>query len=147
MSAVTYKFGRGAQLYHGTAGQTAATIIEDVKDVTVTTTTTAIDISTRSSGPVKVYGAGMTELEVSWNMLCRTSGEAYTALRTAYTTGAPLSLKALNGTAGEGLDGDFILTEFTEEQALDDSVNVSCKAQPTFIDDTRPVTWISASGN
>jgi predicted secreted protein len=142
--AVVYKFGKDAILTYGTAGTAGATAAQDVKDLTLTATNTEIDITTRDSDGFKEYAAGLTDLELSWGQLVRATGAFYLALRAAFTGKTGIALKALNGTGGEGIDADWIITDMTEEQNLDDTVNISVKAKPTSIAGRHP-TWVAAS--
>lgn len=142
--AVVYKFGTDAKLTYGTAGTAGATAAQDVKDLTLTSTNTEIDITTRDSAGFKEYAAGLTDLELSWGQLVRATGAFYLALREAFTGKTGIALKALNGTGGEGIDADWIITDMTEEQNLDDTVNITVKAKPTSIAGRHP-TWVDAT--
>jgi len=68
-------------------------------------------------------------------------GDAFlAALKTAFTTDARIALYPTDVAAGDGLDGDFYITEFTRAEPNEEFIGYTCKAEPT--DEERDPQWV-----
>ena len=64
------------------------------------------------------------------------------ALKTAFQTGTAISLKILNGSDGDGVKSDFIISDYQESQPVNGAVDLNFTAYPTITNDSFPPTWI-----
>lgn len=129
--ADTIQLGLNCKLYHGVAGATATTELTNVKDVTANVTCGEADATTRAANGWRVYVSTLFEGELTFEMNKLPSDTGYKAIRTAFIGKTPIALAALDST-GDGLDADFVITEFSENQGLEEAVTVSVTAKPTF---------------
>lgn len=126
------RLGMNGKFFRGTAGGTPATEVLNCKDLTANLTRSLADITTRGSGGWRQQAAALKELELEWKMLVDPSDADYTAFSAAFHSGEALALGVTPGTGG-GLVGDFIISEFNEEEPLEDATSVTVKAVPTKI--------------
>lgn len=142
--------GLSAKLYRGTAGQKAATLVTNVKDVTLNLESGEADVTTRATQGWKASAATLKEASLEFTILYDTSDADFTAFQTAYFSNTPIALFISDGattgtgtstTSSEhGLDADFSITGFTLEQPLEEAVSVKITAKPTA--STRAPTWV-----
>jgi predicted secreted protein len=143
----TYLLGRDAKLYVGAPGSTPTTEIKDVKDLTVTLNQAEIDVTTRKAKGWKVFAGGLREVEVSFGLLVPKASAEGKLFLNAYKgaengTAAYLAMKIID-TDEDGIfsfDADWLITECSEDQNLEDAIKFSVKAKPTIYDDTRVPT-------
>jgi hypothetical protein len=131
------RIGFEGDLFGGTAGSTATTAIDIVRDVNYKIESTEGDVSDRSD--ITDY-ARTTGVKVSLEFeLNNEEGNAViSALRTAATTGATYALKTADKTSGWGIDADFNIS-LDESQPLRDAQRIKVTASPN--NDARTVTW------
>ena len=138
MATVTFSLGKNAKLYVGAGGAVSPTTeVKRVTNVKINRTRDEIDISNRESPDVKVYLAGQADWELTFDILCDDGASGpYKTMNDAFHDGNPLNLKAVDKTGGNGIEGSFIITEFSEDQPMDGVIKSSVKAKPTIVDDT-----------
>ena len=143
-NAVTYRLGRNCKLYEGTAGAEAATEVTHAADVTFNATRDKIEITDRLLAATgwKGYANGLIDGTLTIQARKVKNDAAVGALRNAFKTGGPISLKILNGTDGDGVKGDFIVSDFNESQPINGAVDINFTAYPTITDDSFPPTYI-----
>lgn len=130
--------GLDAKLLRGTAGETAATEVTNVKDLTLNLESGDADVTTRATKGWKASVATLKEASLEFNMLYDTEDADFTAFLTAYFSNTPLALFVTDGN-GSGLDADWSITGFSMEQNLEEEVTVSVTAKPTA--STRAPAW------
>ena len=136
--------GLDAVLYRGTAGARAATVVTNVKDLTINLESGEADVTTRATEGWKASIATLKEGSLEFGILYDTADADFQAFQSAYFSNTPLALFVSDG-AGTGLDADFSITGFNIAQNLEEAMTVSVKAKPTA--STRAPTWVTGSGS
>ncbi|PVY38598.1 phage tail tube protein [Victivallis vadensis] len=131
--------GLDAILMRGTAGQTAATEVKNVKDLTLSMESGEADVTTRATSGWKASIATLKEASLEFGILYDTEDADFTAFRDAYFGNTPLALFVTDGN-GSGLDADWSITGFSVEQPLEEALTVSVTAKPTA--STRAPAWV-----
>ena len=131
--------GLDAILMRGAAGQTAATEVKNVKDLTLTMESGEADVTTRATSGWKASIATLKEASLEFGILYDTEDADFTAFRDAYFSNTALALFVTDGN-GSGLDADWSMTGFSVEQPLEEAVTVSVTAKPTA--STRAPAWV-----
>ena len=133
--------GLNCVLYRGTAGQTATTEMTNVKDVELNLTTGEADITTRAANGWRAYAATLKEASLTFQMNYEADDTDLTAIQTAFMNNSAISF-LVGDDKGNGLDADFVITEFNIPQPLEEAVTVSVTARPTL--STRAPSWKTA---
>ena len=143
-NAVTYRLGRNCKLYEGTAGAEATTEVTHAADVATNGTRERINITDRQLAALGFngYASGLADLTITIQARRVANDAAVGAIRTAFKSASPISLKVLNGATGEGVKGDFVISDYNESQPINGAVDISITAYPTITDDSFPPTWI-----
>ena len=124
-----FVLGMNAKLYYGAAGATAATEMGNVKDVTLTLEAGEADITTRANQGWRATAPTLRECSVEFEMVWNPSDAGFTAIKTAFLAAGTVALKVLDQAGGQGPDGDFAITSFTRNEALEEAVTVSVTAK------------------
>lgn len=134
--------GLDCKLYRGTAGASATTRMNNVKDVTVNMESGDADITTRAANGWKQSVATLKDASIEFEMLVDSNDADYIAIRDAYFQNKPLAIFCSDG-QGSGLDCDVVVTTFSEEQPLEEAVSVKVTLKPTNIGGSsgRAPTW------
>ena len=133
--------GLNCVLYRGTAGQTATTEMTNVKDVELNLTTGEADITTRAANGWRAYASTLKEASLTFQMNYDSDDTDLTAIQTAFMNNSAISF-LVGDDKGNGLDADFVITEFNIPQPLEEAVTVSVTAKPTL--STRAPSWKTA---
>lgn len=144
----TIKLGRDCKLYIGTAGTQAATLVGNVRDVTLNMTRAPVDASARESNDWEEVVVGMKATSVSFQMRTKVTADTnMTTLETAYIDGTPVAALVLDGLktapGARGLDADVVVTAFNRGQPLNGWVTADITIQPT--PSTRAPAWFIAT--
>ena len=133
--------GLNCVLYRGDAGQTASTEMTNVKDVELNLTTGEADITTRAANGWRAYAATLKEASLTFQMNYESDDVDLKAIQTAFMNNSAIAF-LVGDDKGNGLDADFVITEFNIPQPLEEAVTVSVTAKPTLA--TRAPTWKTA---
>ena len=133
--------GLNCVLYRGEAGQTASTEMTNVKDVEMNLTTGEADITTRAANGWRAYAATLKEASLTFQMNYESDDSDFKAIQTAFMNNSAIAF-LVGDDKGNGLDADFVITEFNIPQPLEEAVTVSVTAKPTLA--TRAPTWKTA---
>lgn len=133
--------GLNCVLYRGEAGQTASTEMTNVKDVELNLTTGEADITTRAANGWRAYVATLKEASLTFQMNYEADDADLKAIQTAFMNNSAISF-LVGDDKGNGLDADFVITEFNIPQPLEEAVTVSVTAKPTL--STRAPSWKTA---
>ena len=133
--------GLNCVLYRGEAGQTASTEMTNVKDVEMNLTTGEADITTRAANGWRAYVATLKEASLTFQMNYESDDSDFKAIQTAFMNNSAIAF-LVGDDKGNGLDADFVITEFNIPQPLEEAVTVSVTAKPTLA--TRSPTWKTA---
>lgn len=132
-----------------TAPAASSSELANIKDVTVTLNRTAVDATTRAAGAFKTYMPGQIDSEISFKMLAdgdSKSNSLCTTIRNAWLNGTALAMKISLGD-GYYFMADFIVTDMSNGQALEDVVAYDIKVKPTLKSDTFKPTFGQESGD
>ena len=127
--ATEFALGMNAKLYYGAAGASAATEMGNVKDVTLTLEAGEADVTTRANQGWRATAPTLRECSVEFEMVWNPSDAGFTAIKTAFLTAGMVALKILDQAGGQGPDGDFSITAFSRNEALEEAVTVSVTAK------------------
>ena len=116
--------GLDVKLLRGTAGATAVTKVNNIKDLTL-----------KEAG--LEFGSLYDTLE--FRIMYDTEDADFTAFQTAYFSNTPMALFVTDGN-GQGLDADWSIIGFSLEQPLEGAMSVSVIAKPNA--STRAPSWM-----
>lgn len=133
-----YRLGYQAKLFYGAAGETAATALNTVQNVTLSLEVGEADITTRACNSWKCFASTLKEASINFGLLWDTEDAGFAAIKTAYFSGTPISLFISDG-AGSGLDADFVITSFSRDEQLTEALTVSVTCKPTIV--SRAPAW------
>jgi hypothetical protein len=112
------KLGLDGKFYYGTAGSSAATLLNKVVDVTLNFDRTVVKMPSRDSTWQNNRPA-LKDLSVEINVLADTADAGQAALRTAFLNGTAVALKALDASSGHGPDADFYISAMDRGEPLE----------------------------
>jgi hypothetical protein len=121
--------GMNAKIYYGTAGTTASTELTNVRDVTITLEAGEADVTTRANSGWRATAPTLRECNLEFDMVWKTTDAGFTAVKTAFLNNDTIALLALSEAGGEGIDGDFSITNFSRNEALEEAITVSVTAK------------------
>ncbi|MGI6273728.1 MAG: phage tail tube protein [Anaerohalosphaeraceae bacterium] len=127
--------GMNAKLYQGAAGVAVADMTENgnVKDVTLNLEAGEADVTTRANSGWRATAPTLRECTCEFEMIWKPGDTQFQAIKTAFLTAATIALAVLTGdkaTAGsEGPAGDWSITNFSRNEALEEAVTVSVTAK------------------
>jgi len=124
----------------GVGGAGSWTELANVKDVTLSLETGEADITTRANAGWRATVGTLKEASVEFEMVWDTADTGFTAIKDAFFNNAVIGLQVLDGPAGEGLEADFSITNFSRSEQLEEALTVSVTAKVTY-DGTAPA-WI-----
>lgn len=133
--------GLNCVLYRGEAGQTAATEMTNVKDLELNLTTGEADITTRAANGWRAYAATLKEASLTFQMNYDPDDTDFTEIQKSFMNQSAIAF-LVGDDRGNGMDADFVITEFTNNQPLEEAATVSVTARPTLA--TRAPVWKEA---
>lgn len=140
------KLGMEAKLYYksgGVGGAGSWNELTNVRDVTLNLETGEADASTRGNNGWRATVSTLKEGSIEFEMVWDTADAGFTAIRTAYFNNAAIGFRILDGANpgdGQGLEADFMITNFSRSEPLEEVITVSVTAKPTYSD--TPPSWI-----
>ena len=75
-------------------------------------------------------------------MVWDTGDAGFTAIKNAFFNSDPIGLQILDAAAGQGLQADFSITNFSRSEALEEAITVSVTAKVTY--STTAPSWIGS---
>jgi hypothetical protein len=124
-----FVLGMNAKLYYGVAGATAATEMGNVKDVTLTLEAGEADVTTRANLGWRATAPTLRECTAEFEMVWDPADAGFAAIKNAFLTAGLIALKVLDQAGGQGPDGDFAITSFSRNEALEEAITVSVTAK------------------
>lgn len=137
------KLGMEAKIYYKAGGQSgggAWTELTNVRDVTLSLETGEADVTTRANAGWRATVATLKDASVEFEMVWDTADAGFTAIKNAYLTNAPIGFQVRDGAGGQGLQADFMITQFSRSEPLEEAISVSVTAKVTY--STTPPSWI-----
>lgn len=107
------KMGWQGLLYYGAAGSTAATLLENVRDVKIDLGTETGDTTVRGDSsvpPIETGDVVKRMCGIEWNMINDDTDSALAAMLTAAAAGTGVALRGKDYSSGKGPDADFTLS-------------------------------------
>ena len=146
-----YKLGMEAKLYYGAAAAllSALTEADNVKDLTLNLEGGEADITTRGNAGWRATAPTLKEATVEFEMIWLPTDTAFAAIRDAFLGNTTLRFAILDGDKDaegtEGLMGDFAITNFSRNEALEEAITVSVTAKLSAFDSWVEVEFSSSS--
>ncbi len=137
---MSVKLGMNAKLYYGTAGSRATSELRNTKDVTLNLETGEADVTTRGNQGWRAKVATLKDGSVEFEMVWDTADAGFTAIQQAWFNSSPIAFCILDGENGHGLDADFVVTNFSRKEPLEEAITVSVTIKPTY--STRAPAWV-----
>lgn len=131
--------GMNAVLKYGTAGTRAATNLTNVRNVTLNLETGESDVTTRANNGWRATVSTLKDASLEFEMVWEAGDAGFTAIKNAFFNNSAIALLVLSSATGEGLDADFVITNFSREEQLEEAIMVSVTAKPTL--STRAPAW------
>ena len=129
------KLGMEAVLNYKVGGQGGGgswTELANTRDVTLNLETGEADVTTRANSGWRATVATLKEASVEFEMVWDTADAGFTAIKNAYLNNEAIGLQVLDGPAGQGLQADFMITNFSRSEALEEAISVSVTAKVTY---------------
>lgn len=124
--------GFNAKLFRGEAGSQASILMTNVRDLTLNIEKGEADITTRASNgwrsTIGTLKSGTLEFQMNYD----TQDEDYNAVKNAFINDKNIAFFISDG-EGNGLDADFSITAFNEEQPSEDVIKISVTAKPATV--------------
>jgi len=138
----TFKLGLDGKFYRGAAGTTASTLVENVKDVTLSIEKGTADITRRKSGKWRSTKTTLMDGTLEWEMVWDPDDADIVAIKDAFFNDTPIALAVFDAAPpdGKGLDADFVITKFGRNEPLEEGMTVPVEAKPN--DELRIPDWI-----
>ena len=124
-----FVLGMNAKLYYGAAGGSAATEMGNVRDVTLTLEAGEADVTTRANQGWRATAPTLRECTAEFEMVWDPTDAGFTAIKNAFLSAGLIALKVLDQAGGQGPDGDFAITSFSRNEALEEAITVSVTAK------------------
>lgn len=138
------KLGFESKLYIGAAGATPTSEAKNVKDVTLNLESAEVDATSRQSGKFKIYISGLIDASLEFKMNVDEDDSVLGVIRSAWMGRTPVAAKIDLGD-GMAFDSDMVVTNFNNEQSLEDVISYSVTMKPTMTDTDRPPQIVSVS--
>lgn len=129
------KLGMEAKLLFKVGGQGgggAWTALGNTRDVTLNLEAGEADVTTRANNGWRATVATLKEASVEFEMVWDTADAGFAAIKNAFFGNDPIGLQVLDATAGQGLQADFSITNFSRNEALEEAITVSVTAKVTY---------------
>lgn len=143
----TFVLGMNAGLYQGATGATdpaTMTEVDNVRDVTVNMEAGEADITTRGNSGWRATAPTLRECTVEFQMVWRPGDAVFEAIKTAFLTAATVALAILDQkvtvTGAEGPLGDFSITGFSRNEALEEAIVADVTAKLARFEEWHKVT-------
>ena len=136
------KLGMNCKAYYGVAGASATNLMPNVTDVTINLEKGEADVTTRGNSGWRATVGTLKDGSVEFEMIWDTAEDGFNAIKDAYFNDTAIALAFLDGVAGEGLDADFTVTNFTRTEPLEEAVKAAVTVKPTY--SNRAPEWVEA---
>lgn len=141
--AKNFLLGMDAKLYYGTAPTTPETLaalspstlteLSNAKDVSLSMEAGEADITTRANSGWRATAPTLRECSVEFEMVWKPGDAGFAAVKAAFLSSGEIALAVLteaHATVGaEGPVGNFTITNFSRNEALEEAITVSVTAK------------------
>ena len=105
----------------------------NVKDVTLTLEAGEADITTRSNSGWRATAATLRECTVEFEMVWKSGDAGFEAIKDAFLNATEVAIAVLtddrDNSGAEGPRGNWTITQFTRNEALEEAITVSVTAK------------------
>lgn len=126
------KVGLECKMYRGAAGAIASILVKNIKDVTLNLENEEADVTTRAAEGWHMFVATLKNGSVEFAMNYDPDDADLAAITAAWNNRTPIALFVSDG-EGNGLDADFVITQYNISEPLTEAREVSVTARPTNI--------------
>lgn len=95
------------------------TVVSRARDVNLNGTASAVDTSSRAGAGWKNHAQGLKEWDIDGECLWVADDTALELLISTWISGAVIAVELLDGTGGQGFEGDAIITDIGRAEPLD----------------------------
>lgn len=127
------KQGFEGQILRGTAGATATTLMENVKDITLNMDVERGNTTVRGDStvpPIETEDVTIRKMQIEWSMINDATDTNLTALLTAHAAGTGVALRLRDFLTGKGPDADYTLS-VTHAMSLNGEQLLTFTASPS----------------
>lgn len=131
-------------LYYGTAGSTAATLLTNCKDITLSMDVERGNTTVRGDStvpPIETEDVTLRKVQIEFTMINDITDTAFAALNTATGTGAGVALRLKDYGSGKGPDADFTLSK-SAPFPLNGEQAITFTATPSRSYGRAPTNWV-----
>ena len=141
--AEEFVLGFQAKTYWGPSGAQASNELTNMQDNELSLENGETDITTRATNGWRAFAPTLTEAGVEFKMLWRPGDAGFEAVKDAFLQKSSIALLVLDKVIGEGegLDADFIISNFTRSEPLEEALTVDVTARITVSD--RAPEWVT----
>tara|TARA_R110002051_G_scaffold14483_3_gene46940 strand:+ start:264 stop:704 length:441 start_codon:yes stop_codon:yes gene_type:complete len=129
--------GMNAKLYRntGTYAVPVWTVVDNVRDVTLSLETGEADVTTRASGGWRQSIATLKDASLEFEMVWDSADTGFTAVKDGYMNGTNIEFLVLDGdtstTGSQGLRAEMSIMTFSRNEPLEEALTVSVSSKPT----------------
>jgi len=130
-----FKLGMNAKAYYGASGTALAslTLLTNVRDLTLNMEAGEADVTTRANSGWRATAPTLREATVEFEMVWKPSDAGFIAIKDAYLANGTVALAILtdlrDAVGAEGPRGDWSITNFSRNEALEEAIKVSVTAK------------------
>jgi len=139
------KLGKDCKFYYsdslltgeagGEPGDLTWNEIDNVRDLTLNLETGEADVTTRGNAGWRATATTLKDGSIEFEMVWETGDAAFDAIKDAWLNDSEIALAAMDGdiatTGSEGLVSNFVITNFSRSEPLEEGVTVSVTAKPS----------------
>jgi len=114
--------------------------LTNAKDVTLNVEKGEADATTRANSGWKATVAALKDGSIEWEMVWDTDDAGFTAIKNSFFDDTIIGLQILDTDGGEGLQADFMVTNFSRSEPLEGVMTVSVTVKITY--SATPPSWI-----
>lgn len=138
------KMGFEGLLYYGAAGTTAATLLSNCKDISLSMDNEKGNTTVRGDSttpPIETEDTTLRKVQIEFTMINDITDTAYAAINTAVGSGAGIALRLKDYSSGKGPDADFVVTK-SHPFPLNGEQAVTFTATPSRSYGRSPSNWV-----
>lgn len=120
-------------------------VMGNVRNVTINLETGEADITTRDNDGWRAFAATLKEGTIEFESIWKPGDTKFEIIKDAWLDGAEIGAAALDtdyDAGGEGVAGNFVVTNFTRNEDLEEAMTVSVTLRPSTYSQ-----WYEGSGS
>lgn len=143
---MAFKLGMKGVLNYKEGGQAGAdpwAALTNVTDVTTPLQKSTADATTRANNGWRATVPSLKEGSVDFEMVWDPEDPGFQVIRDAFFNDTVVGLQILDEADGEGLQADFMISNFTRSEPIEEVMKVAVTAVITY--STTPPSWVTPS--